>query len=159
MINKILKFDTEELDEFIVPNYFSKKTSLYELFDLTDVNIRLYLSKYKVQDNDKLERISYELYGTTNYWDIILRLNDFDPLFDMSYDDDVILERAEYQAQSIQDDSLFKPTLLDIRKNEIISELDAELKVTNEGFRYIWVVTPDKLQEFMKIILEKGYKW
>ena len=67
MKNTVLKFDYEELDEFIVSDYFSKKVDVYSLID----QIKDYVSAYKISDNDKLERISYELYGTTDYWDIL----------------------------------------------------------------------------------------
>ena len=62
MKNTLLKFDYEELDEFIVPDYFSKSKDISYLVH----KIKDYLEVYKISDNDKLERISYELYGTTD---------------------------------------------------------------------------------------------
>src|SRR5574344_1718437 len=90
MKNTILKFDYEELDEFIVPDYFSKSNDISYLVQ----EIKDYLEVYKINDNDKLERISYELYGTTDYWDILLLLNGRDPLFDFPYDYDTTYDSA-----------------------------------------------------------------
>lgn len=93
MKNSILNFNKRELENLEVSDFFSK-----------DIDILSFLKEYVndnpgalknmfvntvLTDNDKLERISFELFDTADYWDIILMLNYMDPLFSMPYSEDV----------------------------------------------------------------------
>ena len=97
MINTLLTYDLEELDEFIVSDYTSKKVDIYNLFQEMKDNGTLadFLEVYRISDDDKLERISYSIYGTPDYWDILLQINDRNPLFQMPYNLDTTFEIAE----------------------------------------------------------------
>ena len=59
MINTLLTYELEELDEFIVSDYTSKKVDIYNLFQEMKDNGTLadFLEVYRISDDDKLERI------------------------------------------------------------------------------------------------------
>lgn len=158
MVNSILVYDYEELDEFIVPDYFSKKVDTYSIIsEFSDNDIANYFSLYKITDNDKLERISYDIYGTTDFWDILLTLNDRNPLFDMPYDTDAILDISEKFWANYADNLYFQAPL---DSQVLIDLVDIEIeknKVLNEVHRYIYIIKPSKIHDFIKILREKDY--
>ena len=159
MTNTLLNYDLEELDEFIVPDYFSKKIDLYNLIQEFSSNGTLgeFLLTYKIADDDKLERISYDIYGTTNYWDLLLQLNDKNPLFEMPYSLDTVIDSTEEYWNNYSDFLYFQSPL----KSEVLQGLiDAEIenmKEINEKYRFLYIIKPTKMQEFLKLLRDKDY--
>ncbi len=159
MTNTILNYALEELDEFIVPDFFSKKIDIYKILQEFKDNgtILDYVNTYRISDDDKLERISYDIYGTPNYWDLLLQLNDKNPLFDMPYGLDTIIESSEefwnFYSEFIYFQAPLQSTLLEtLIQNEI--EL---MKERNEVYRYMFIIKPSKLNDFIKILRERDY--
>ena len=154
MKNTLLKFDYEELDEFIVPDYFSKSKDISYLVH----KIKDYLEVYKISDNDKLERISYELYGTTDYWDILLLLNGRDPLFDFPYDYDTVYDSARtfvnrYVYYLYSGAPLIVGPVADALYEEFLQKhIDA-----NETNRFMFIVKPNKIGDFIKVLKDNGH--
>jgi len=153
MKNTVMKYETEELDEFIVSDYFSKSIDVWSIFS----EIESYLSIYKMDNGDKLERVSYELYGTTDYWDVLLLINDRTPLFDMPYDFETLSETAlanvNYYKNFIYDNAPLNQSRVD----EFYTELMSEVQNENEFFRYIYVVKQSKINDFVSLLKDKGY--
>lgn len=174
MINSSIKFEKRqdiingELVE--TPDYFSKDFSKKTLYDLIP-NLDDVLIPYQLKDNDKIERISYELYGSTDYWDIIVIINEIVPLFSMPYDYSVI-----EQKYSTYSNAFFKEILsekrIELKESEILEEelekienLKEEtfqylLKEINEFFeenRYIKVVAPSRMPEVLRILRIANY--
>lgn len=171
--NSTLIYDTEEIDNYVVQDYTSKDFS--KLYDqLEDFPSELF-DKMLIQDNDKLERIAYELYGNEDYWDILLLINNKSPLFSMSYDTDYIfnvkndklttfiesLSNGIYGEENID---IFTDTYLaetseqsqyerlQFFNNNIINELELE----NESYRELTYVKPAYFQEFLRLAYDKG---
>lgn len=154
MKNSILTFDYEELDEFIVSDYFSKDISIWDLWD----NVQDYISTYKITDNDKLERISYELYGTTDYWDILALLNQRDPLFDMPYDYDTIYaDVSSFINQYIYYIYSHAPLNDATRQQELLEKFINEAEEEKEINRYIYIVKPSRIGDFIKLLKQNEY--
>ena len=65
MKNTILKYTKIVVDDFEISDYFSKKINIQH-FVIEYPNL---FSKYKLMNDDRLENISYQLYGTSDYWD------------------------------------------------------------------------------------------
>lgn len=154
MKNTVLKFDYEELDEFIVSDYFSKKVDVYSLID----QIKDYVSAYKISDNDKLERISYELYGTTDYWDILLLLNGRNPLVDFPYDYDAVYDSSKtfvnkYMYYVYSNAPLIVGKVADDLYKEFL-QLNID---RNEINRYMFIVKPNKIGDFIKVLKDNVY--
>lgn len=159
MINTLLDYTYEELDEFIVSDYFSKKIDLYTILEefTSAGTLADYVQTYRISDDDKLERISYDIYGTTNYWDILLQINDRLPLFEMPYSLDTIIESSEEFWNNYSNFIYFQAPL----EGSVLSSLiDAEIekmKEQTEIYRFIYIIKPTKIQEFLKILRERDY--
>jgi len=161
MVNTILNFELEELDKFIVPIYTSKKTDLYNILEEMKYNNTLsdFFSLYRIEDDDKLERISYSIYGTTDYWDILLQINDRNPLFQMPYNLDTTIESAEAFWNFYSESVYFQSPLNDVVLNSLIQDEIEKMKEKNEIYRYIYIVKTTKMNEFLKILRERDYIW
>lgn len=159
MQNTLLNYTLEELDEFVVPDYFSKKIDLYNLIQEFSENDTLgyYLATYKIADDDKLERISYDIYGTTNYWDILLQLNDKNPLFELPYSLDTIIDGSEEYWNNYANFLYFQAPLNSEILNNLIDEEIEKMKEQNEKYRFLYIIKPTKIQEFLKLLRDKDY--
>lgn len=159
MINTLLTYELEELDEFIVSDYTSKKVDIYNLFQEMKDNGTLtdFLEVYRIADDDKLERISYSIYGTTDYWDILLQLNDRNPLFQMPYNLDATFEIAEAMWNNYSDNVYFQSPLDSNLLQSLIDDEIEKLKEKNEVYRFIYIIKKSKMNEFLKILRERDY--
>lgn len=159
MTNSILNYELEELDEFIVPDYFSKKIDLYNVLqEFTDAGtLGNYVQAYRIADDDKLERISYDIYSTTSYWDLLLQINDKQPLFEMPYSLDTIIDSSEEYWHNYSNLLYFQAPLQTEVLQVLIDEEIEKMKEQNEAYRIIYVIKPTKLQEFLKILRDKDY--
>jgi len=159
MTNTILNYEYEELDEFIVPDYFSKKIDLYNILQEFSNKGVLgeYVVTYRIADDDKLERISYDLYGTVAYWDLILQINDKNPLFEMPYSLDTIIDSSEEYWTNYSNLLYFQAPLCDAHLNRLINDEIEKMKEQNEIYRIIYLIKPSKMQEFLKILRERDY--
>lgn len=159
MNNSILNYTLEELDEFIVPDYFSKKIDIYSVLDefINAGTLANYVQTYRIADDDKLERISYDIYGTTIYWDILLQMNDKQPLFEMPYSLDTLISGSEEFWNNYSNLIYFQAPLQSEVLQLLIDEEIEKMKDQNEVYRFIYVIKPTKLQEFLKILRDKDY--
>lgn len=159
MINTILKYDYEDLGDYIVSDYTSKKIDLYNILqEMKDNNtLSEYFDIYRMMDDDKLERISYSIYGTTDYWDILLQLNDRNPLFEMSYNLDTIVDSVEIFWKKYSNNVYFQSPLNDTVLNELILAEIENMKKQNEIYRLIYIIKTSKMNEFLKILRERDY--
>jgi hypothetical protein len=153
MKNTILKYEKEELDEFISCDYFSKNINIWDSFN----EFKEYLITYKIDNGDKLERISYELYGTSDYWDILLLINDRTPLYDMPYDFEILSGNAIKSVNYYKDYIYDNAPLAQDRVDEFYSELIEDGVQQNELHRYIYVVKRSRLNDFISLMKKKGF--
>lgn len=157
MKNTILNFDKEEVDNVIVSDYFSKKVDLYSI--ITD-NIRNeFFVLYKLTDNDKIERISYELYSTTDYWDLLLLINDREAFCGMTYDYETCTANVESYIDVYEYNIYSNNDITDKRKSELLEEFYEKYKLRNESNRYMYIIKPTKMQDFLKFIKLAGFEW
>ena len=159
MTNTLLNYNYEELEQFIVPDFFSKKIDLYNILQefIDNGTIADYMQIYRITDDDKLERISYDIYGTTSYWDILLQLNDKQPLFEMPYSLDTLIESAEEFWHNYSELVYFQAPLKSSVLEQLISDEIEKMKEQNEIFRFIYIIKATKMQEFLKILRERDY--
>lgn len=159
MTNSILNYINEELDEFIVPDYFSKKIDVYTVLqEFSEAGtLGEYVVSYRMSDDDKLERISYDIYGTPIYWDLLLQINDKVPLFEMPYSLDTIIASSEEFWNNYSNLLYFQAPLNNVVLQALIDEEIEKMKEINEIYRIIYIIKPTKLQEFLKILRDKDY--
>lgn len=157
MQNTLIKFDTEEVDDYIVSDYFSRKINLYSI--ITDDVKKEYFVTYQIQDNDKIERISYEIYKTTDYWDLLILINSLDTISDMPYDFDTYTGSTDDFLNAYSNSVYSNSPLNAQRLQELKDEFYETKRISNEKFRYINVIRPSKMQDFLKLIKQKGFIW
>lgn len=159
MTNTILNYNLEELDEFIISDYFSKQIDLYSILqEFTDAGtLSDYVQLYRIQDDDKIERISYDIYGTTDYWDMLVQLNDKQPLFEMPYNLDALINASSEFWKDYSEMLYFQAPLSDSVLQVLIDAEIEKMKELNEVYRFMYIIKPTKLQEFLKILRERDY--
>ncbi len=159
MRNMILKYEMQEIDNYIVSDYTSTKIDIYNFLYEFQENGTFgdFFDLYRISDDDKLERISYSLYGTPDYWDVLLQLNDRNPLFDLPYNLDTLIEFSEEFWNNYSNNIYFQSPLISNILQERIDEEIEKMKERNEIYRYIYVIKPSKINEFVKILRDKDY--
>ena len=157
MQNFILKYDTEEIDDYIVSNYFSKKINLWDVMT-TEIKQK-YMVLYKIDNNDKIERISYEIYKTTDYWDLLLLLNDREPLCGLPYDFQTYSTYSDYEIENYQNNIFANSKIDTTRYYELQAQFYEQCRINNESHRYIYIIRPELMQDFLKIIKLQGFEW
>jgi len=151
MNNSVLKYNNYDLETKVV-DYTSFNYTL--LLNMPELELSDYIEYYSMQDDEKIESISQKLYGTPVYWDLLLLINGYSPLFDMSYS----YELLEEKVTDISQDYLNLFTNL---SNNFIYNFNEkilkEITEKNESLRLIKVISPNKIQAFLKLARDKGY--
>ena len=123
-----------------VPLY--KITSVEKLKDFIreypNQNIFGYMT---IPNSINIAKISYDLYKSPNYWDILLVINEMSPLFDMPYDFDNVLADVETEMQEYKD--LYRGGKISDERYEALRQELENLRIEqNENkrvFKYILV--------------------
>jgi len=107
---------------------------------------------YHAQDNDRFDRISLELYGNPDYWDVILILNHRHTLSGLPFDFDTVLTRSndyilEYEL------FVYGSSIPDKPRTAMMNKLNSDNDILNESNRTIKVLKPTKMNKF----LQDGY--
>lgn len=157
MQNTLIKFEKEEVQDFIVSDYFSRKINLSSI--ITDDIKKEYFTTYQIDENDKIERISYEIYKSTDYWDLLILINSLDSLSDMPYDFDTYSDSVDKFLSDYSNKVYSNKPLNSTRLQELKDEFYESTRIKNEKFRYIYVIKPIKMQDFLKMIKLKGFEW
>jgi hypothetical protein len=147
MNNKYLNFEDISCEEVSVKN----TTTLNILPDIPEKYFTEdYYHIIKIEDDKLLEAISFELYDSTDYWDILMVLNNMTTMNELPVKYDVVLDRAEKELAgwvktadlmySFLDDSDIKDKYDSILKNEIEK---------NEKYRNFKYISATDLSELM----------
>lgn len=94
MDNSVVNFKKENIDGFEISDYRSKDFSKFKEIQKDQ------FKSLDVFNNSLIEGISYNIFNNTDYWDLLLLINDKDALFDMVYDFDTIKDIVEESIQS-----------------------------------------------------------
>ena len=111
------------------------------------------ISYMTVNNNTCLEKISYELYGNANYWDILLLLNTRSPLFQMPYDFDVLSDAADRSVTEYERKVYKKKLPTAIQETFRKTSLE-QLTKENERFRILKYIQPSRIFDFLQILYE-----
>jgi len=154
MKNTVLIYDEIVSDQYQHMDYTSRNFTKL-VTQIKDLPSNLF-EWYQMKDNDKMERVSYELYGTTDYWDLLILINDLDALFGMPYSYDIYHTAAnetvnKYIANS---KSMILP---DTHIQYMHDAYEDHYAAQNERGRTIKIVKPSKLQEFLRKCYDLGY--
>jgi len=148
MKNTILKYDKIDGGSFISEDYTSK--DMKKILELPELSNTEWIEYIELYDNQTIEQISFLLYDSADYWDILVIINDMDPLFDMSYEFDILEQLSENKVQKYLADysGFYKVDTYD-RLKELVLAKEVE---QNEINRQIKIIKPEKLYDFINLV-------
>ena len=114
-----------------------------------------YLGILELSNNVTLEKISWQIYKSPDYWDILLLVNDIDPLFGMPYDYDTVSESTTSQVDKYAE-KVYRGHLSDKDRQRLHDAIAAKDSEANEAHRRIYYVYPEKIYEIRHMLYEQG---
>lgn len=153
MKNSVLTYDSIVSDGYSHQDYSSRDyTKIHSYVETCTDDL---FEWYRMNDNDKMERVSYELYGTTDYWDILIMINDLNPLYGLPYAYD-IQDTAADETVAKYIAAHPESNIPDVHAEYMHAAYEAYYIHENELGRVIRIVKPSKLQEFLRKGREMG---
>jgi len=148
MKNTILNFDKRNLTEFIVSDYTSR--NFRPILDLPELQDKTWIDYIVLDDDQKIEQISQTLYGSPDYWDVLMLINGRDPLFDMVYNSDVLSDIAKEIINKFASEysGRYKQETFD----DLIKAKTKQIEARNEELRTMKIIRPEKIHDFIKIL-------
>lgn len=155
MKNSTINYDTRTLDgevtSYQIKDYTSKS---YDLTDMLEIYDTKYIDYYILANNEKIEELSYRLYNSASYWDILLLINFRDPLFGLVYDQDNVISNATNKVTTYVDQATVP--IIDPYLSQLINEQIDINTFENESLRTIKIIRPSMINEFMRLIRKRG---
>ena len=165
--NTLLNFDTINIDDVtnvtisktenslnVTPTLniqFYDRNKIQKIKDVISTMNDAWFSYVLVPQNSTLEKISYDLYESKDYWDILLLVNERMPLFDMYYDYDIISEAGETTLQEYENKVYRKKILSDVRERLRV-KMQENYEAENENLKIIKYIKKNYLYDFINFI-------
>jgi len=127
-------------------------SNIYDFMDSIDEN---WITRTRVGVNDKLERISYQLYGNVSYWDIIMILNKKTPFTCLPFDEDTIKDMAINKVARYKS-KVYGANFPTQDYERLYDTYFKELEEDNNSRFIIKVIKPIYIQNFLQLGYEKG---
>lgn len=151
--NSIINYTNRENSTYNFEDYFS--IDFNKVADYVNSCPKDWFDWYQLQDNSKLEKVALDIYGDSDYWDILLVINKKLALFDMPYDYDTLMKMVDYKvAEYIKE--IYKKNIPVNAYNSMVKALKEKYIAENETFRIIKIVRPSKMQAFIQGGYEAG---
>jgi len=96
MQNTVYTYDTLTSSDYEVADFTSRYYGNISKFLRQYSN---YFTVYKLEDDEKIENVSYNLFNTTDYADLILAINEDTFLWNVPYNQDINAEQSELLAK------------------------------------------------------------
>lgn len=154
MKNSILNYNSLSSKQFTSQYYHSKYFN--QIKDIIELKDSSYIETKELMDNQTIENISYILYGTPDYWDILVLINIRDPLFGMTYNFDIIDTASTNVVTKFMEtySGTGASSVFDKLKKIVLNNYDK----LNEEKRTIRVIRPERINDFMKILNSIDFK-
>ena len=165
--NTLLNFDTINIDDVtnvtvsktenslnVTPSLniqFYDRNKIQKIKDVISTMNDAWFSYVLVPQNSTLEKISYDLYESKDYWDILLLVNERMPLFDMYYDYDIISEAGETSLKEYEDKIYRKKILSDVRERLRV-KMQENYEAENENLKIIKYIKKNYIYDFINYI-------
>ena len=150
MKNSVIDYKERTFKDFKFRDY----TSIYFGALLTELNkYPHYFEFIDVVEDDKLENIAYQLYGSENYSDVILLCNNENFLWSFPYNQDILMEQLEALVRNLKVELNITENPNQVRdflnlRNEIYERLDE----ANSRKRRMRIPKPEFLADILGII-------
>lgn len=110
------------------------------------------LSEYQVSNDERIEVISFNIYRSSDYWDLLLLINDIKDFRKLPVNQDKLEKRLNEIYSEWLD--IFGKNKTEAQKLEKFQELEQELFLENEKYRIIKYINIDKISEIKAMIKE-----
>ena len=130
---------------------FYDRIKIQKIKDVISTMNEDWFSYVLVPQNSTLEKISYDLYESKDYWDILLLVNERMPLFDMYYDYDIISEAGETSLQEYENKVYRKKILSDVRERLRV-KMQENYEAENENLKIIKYIKKNYIYDFINYI-------
>lgn len=151
--NSIYNFERETIGSYNVVDF--TRNNIYKIKDLPQLNDLNYVEFIQMAENETYEYLAYKLYNNEDYWDLILAINGFDPLFDMYFSFEVVGDLAADKLKSYEDD-VIKRTVIDNARTCLLNNWENEIKTKNDSKMMIKIIRPNRMQDFIRILKDNG---
>ena len=110
------------------------------------------LSEYQVSNDERIEVISFNIYRSSDYWDLLLLINNIKDFRKLPVNQDKLEKRLNEIYSEWLD--IFGKNKTEAQKLEKFQELEQELFLENEKYRIIKYINIDKISEIKAMIKE-----
>lgn len=110
------------------------------------------LSEYQVSNDERIEVISFNIYRSSDYWDLLLLINEIKDFRKLPVNQDKLEKRLNEIYSEWLD--TFGKNKTEAQKLEKHQELEQELFLENEKYRIIKYINIDKISEIKAMIKE-----
>ena len=110
------------------------------------------LLEYQVSNDERIEVISFNIYRSSDYWDLLLLINDIKDFRKLPVNQDKLEKRLNEIYSEWLD--AFGKNKTEAQKLEKHQELEQELFLENEKYRIIKYINIDKISEIKAMIKE-----
>jgi len=151
MKNHFLKFENIKMSDGTIVKNITRFNLLPEIPDkFKSID---FTEKVKIDDNELIEFISFKLYETTDYWDILLFINNIKNLDELPVDYDILIDRAQREIDIWKNKyrTLSFELTDEAINNKYINILE-DLKVKNEKFRFLTYIPVEYMSEIITYI-------
>ena len=150
MKNEFYNFDTKDYDGYIVRD-FAFQTKSSNILDLSESYDTAYVMYIQFEENQTFEMVSYILYGTTDYWDLLVALNDKNPLYDLFFSDDIIVNYGETMT-ALYEERVSEQQLPTSTRNMLLDRYKNYGYSINDENKIIKIIKPLVLGDYLKVL-------
>jgi len=151
--NTITNFTRNTVDGYSVCDYRSIDFNAIRVF-INSLNSD-YFDLFRVNDDDKWERIALELYGAPDYWDILMVLNQRNPLTGLPFNFDTISALADDKVLEYGN-FVYGKSVPNVESEIMYNYWEADLEATNESNRVIKIIRPSQINAFLQLGFDQG---
>lgn len=130
---------------------FYDRIKIQKIKDVISSMNEAWFSYVLVPQNSTLEKISYDLYGSKDYWDILLLVNERMPIFDMYCDYDIISEAGETALKEYEEKIYRKKILSDVRERLRV-KMQENYEAENENLKIVKYIQKNYIYDFINYI-------
>lgn len=141
-------------EKFTIDNNTFEIDDYTNILDISEIleQYKGELSEYQVSNDERIEVISFNIYRSSDYWDLLLLINDIKDFRKLPVNQD----KLEKRLNEIYSEWLdrFGKNKTEAQKLEKHQELEQELFLENEKYRIIKYINIDKISEIKAMIKE-----
>ena len=152
--NSVIDFTNRTIEQTSIEDYFT--FDLKAVLTFVDEVDQTIFDWYLMRDDDKLERISLQLYNNPDYWDILMLINGKDALFDMPYNFDTVSKLGEELANRYAAKISNHLVLPQAHIDQMAAIYEQRYLEENEINRPLKIIKPARMQEFIRLAYQNG---